>query len=95
MKEKLVGRARRWCDEYCPSFDGQFLFLDPLSWDTHLLSEGAAHVLSEAAIAIDDSRFEAFVAEVKSVGGWPPGLEQLALSLAALHREQDRCRIPG
>ena len=30
-----------WIERYCPSLDGQFLFLDPLRWDTHLLSAGA------------------------------------------------------
>ena len=34
-----------WIERYCPSLDGQFLFLDPLRWDTHLLSAGAVIVL--------------------------------------------------
>ena len=69
---------------YCPLLDGQFVFLDPLWWDTHLLSEGAVQVLREAAIAIESGEFDVFVAEVEAAGGWPPGLERLAQALASL-----------
>lgn len=75
---------RAWMDTHCPSLDGQFLFLDPLWWDTHLLSEGAVQVLLEAAAAIEESRFDEFVDEVSAAGGWPPGLERLAHSLSSL-----------
>lgn len=75
---------RIWLKHYCPSLDGQFLFLDPLSWETHLLTEGAVVVLREAAAAIEEGRFEAFLDEVADAGGWPPGMEFLARSLATL-----------
>ena len=73
-----------WMNAYCPLLDGQFVFLDPLWWDTHLLSEGAVQVLREAAIAIESGEFEAFVRDVEAAGGWPPGLERLAHALASL-----------
>jgi hypothetical protein len=69
---------------HCPLLDGQFVFLDPLWWDTHLLSKGAVEVLREAARAIESDQFEAFVRDVETAGGWPPGLERLALALASL-----------
>lgn len=69
---------------YCPSLDGQFLFLDPLFWDTHLLSEGAVTVLREAAAAIEDGSFAAFQADIGAAGGWPPDLERLVRALASL-----------
>ena len=75
---------RAWMNIHCPSLDGQFVFLDPLWWDTHLLSEGAVQVLREAAIAIESSEFDAFVIEVEAAGGWPPGLERLVQALASL-----------
>lgn len=75
---------RAWMDAHCPSLDGQFLFLDPLWWDTHLLSEGAVQVLRETAAAIEESRFDDFAREIHAAGGWPPGLERLAHSLSSL-----------
>lgn len=65
--------------------DGQFLFLDPVCWQTHLLTEGAALVLREAALAIEEARFDAFRDEVVQAGGWPPMLEQLVNTLRSLH----------
>ncbi|MDI3490807.1 MAG: hypothetical protein PWP11_2084 [Thauera sp.] len=76
--------ALAWLQEHCPSLDGQFLFLDPLWLDTHLLSEGAVLILREAAAAIDDGRLSAFEHEIADMGGWPPGLERLVRSLATL-----------
>ncbi len=77
---------REWLDRCCPSLDGQFLFLDPLSWQTFQLSEGAVTVLHEAASAIEQGRFSAFLAEVDEAGGWPRELEPLARSLNSLSR---------
>jgi len=76
--------ALAWLQEYCPSMDGQFLFLDPLWLDTHLLSEGSVLILREAAAAIDDGRLRAFEHEIADMGGWPPGLGRLVRSLATL-----------
>jgi hypothetical protein len=76
-------------EAHCPSLDGQFLFLDPLWWDTHLLSGGAVEVLLEAAAAIEESRFDEFLGEIRAAGGWPPGLERLAHSLSSLGGGQD------
>ena len=73
-----------WMNTHCPSLDGPFVFLDPLWWDTHLLSEGAVQVLREAAIALESGEFDAFLIEVEAAGGWPPGLERLAQALASL-----------
>ncbi|TAH45791.1 MAG: hypothetical protein EYC67_09965 [Betaproteobacteria bacterium] len=75
---------RNWMQRYCPSVNGQFLFLDPVSWETHLLSKGAVLILSEAADAIEEQRFDAFLAEIAQAGEWPPGLEFLARSLTTL-----------
>lgn len=69
---------------YCPSMNGQFLFLNPISWETHLLSEGAVVILNEAADAIEERRFDAFLGEIAQAGEWPPGLEFLAQSLTTL-----------
>ncbi len=79
-----VGSPRNWLQRYCPQLDGQFLFLDPLDWKTHRLTEGAVIVLREAAAAIESGQFDAFLAEVGEAGGWPPGLERLAFSLTTL-----------
>lgn len=73
-----------WVQHYCPSLDGQFLFLDPVSWQTFQLTEGAVTVLQEAAAAIEQGRFDAFQAEVAEAGGWPAELEFLARSLTTL-----------
>lgn len=73
-----------WVEQHCPSIDGQFLFLDPQWWNTHLLSPGAALILREAALAIEERRFEAFLREIDDAGGWPPGLERLAQTLTLL-----------
>ena len=73
-----------WLARYCPQLDGQYLFVDPLRWETHLLTEGAVVVLNQAAEAIEQGAFDAFVAEVADAGGWPPGLESLASSLLTL-----------
>lgn len=73
-----------WMNTHCPSLDGQFVFLDPLWWDTHLLSGGAVQVLREAAIALESGEFDEFLIEVEAAGGWPPGLERLAQALASL-----------
>lgn len=73
-----------WLQHYCPSIDGQFLFLNPLSWETHLLTEGAVLVLQEAASAIEEGHFETFLEEVAKAGGWPLGLEFLVHALATL-----------
>lgn len=75
---------RLWLQQYCPFINGQFLFLNPSSWETHLLTEGAFVVLQEAAAAIEEARFEAFLEEVEDAGGWPPGLEFLVRSLTIL-----------
>ena len=85
MQAKADPSPLRWLDEYCLSLDGQFVFLDPVSWQTHLLTEGAALVLREAALAIEEERFETFRDEVAEAGGWPPALEQLANTLNSLH----------
>ena len=74
----------QWLQQFCPALDGQFLFLDPLSWQTFQLSEGAVMVLHEAASAIEQGRFSEFLAEVDEAGGWPPELEPLARSLNSL-----------
>lgn len=74
-----------WLQRYCPSLDGQFLFLDPVSWQTFQLTEGAVTVLREAAAAIEQDRFDAFVTEVEDAGGWPSGLDFLARTLTTLH----------
>ncbi|MCK0512094.1 hypothetical protein [Aromatoleum buckelii] len=73
-----------WLQRYCPVLDGQFVFLNPLSWETHLLTESAVLVLREAAVSIEENRFDAFLDEVAEAGGWPPGLEFLARSLTTL-----------
>lgn len=75
---------RTWVQTHCPSLDGQFLFLDPLEWKTHLLTEGAVVIVREAAAAIESGQFDSFLAEVAEAGGWPPGLERLVHSLTAL-----------
>lgn len=74
-----------WLQRYCPSLDGQFLFLDPVSWQTFQLTEGDVIVLREAADALEQGSFEAFLLDVKEAGGWPPGLEYLVRALATLH----------
>jgi len=84
---------RIWLQRYCPSLDGQFLFLNPVSWETHVLTEGAAVVLREAAEAVEEGRFEIFLEEVAEAGGWPPGLEFLARSLLTL-AETDSSSTP-
>lgn len=76
--------AKAWLGSYCPQFGGQFLFLDPLSWQTHQLNEGAVLVLQEAAEAIESGDFADFLHEIEQAGGWPPGLEFLVRSLATL-----------
>lgn len=70
--------------------DGQFLFLDPVAWRTHLLSEGAVLILREAATAIESGTYERFVAEIEQAGGWPAELEQLVTSLTTLAGEKER-----
>ncbi|AMO37307.1 hypothetical protein [Thauera humireducens] len=75
---------RDWMNAHCPLLDGQFVFLDPQWWDTHLLSDGAVEVLREAARAIESDHFEAFLQDVEAAGGWPPGLERLAHALTTL-----------
>jgi hypothetical protein len=84
MQPSFPSGPLAWVDRYCPSIDGQFLFLDPLRWDTHLLSEGAVIILREAARAIEAGGFAEFRAEVDAAGGWPPALERLAFALSAL-----------
>ena len=76
--------ASAWLNLYCPQLDGQFVFLDPLSWQTHQLNESAVLVLLEAAEAIESGDFADFLHEIEQAGGWPPGLEFLARSLATL-----------
>lgn len=76
----------QWLQQYCPVLDGQFLFLDPISWRTFQLSEGAVTVLQETATAIELGRFSDFLVEVQEAGGWPPELEPLAWSLNSLIR---------
>ena len=62
--ERRCSRPRRWGPwpgsnaTARPSTGG--FFLDPLRWDTHLLSAGAVIVLREAALAIEAGCFEAF-----------------------------------
>ncbi|MDD3353721.1 hypothetical protein [Zoogloea sp.] len=72
-------------ENHCLSLDGQFLFMDPLHGQTHLLNEGAVEVLTEAAAALDAGVFSAFLCEVEEAGGWSPELEALARSLSILH----------
>lgn len=74
--------------------DGQFLFLDPVAWQTHLLTAAAAAVLEEAAQAIEQGAFAAFVDDVEAAGGWPPGLEFLARSLTTLAPPGDSTPTP-
>lgn len=81
----------RWLDEYCLSLDGQFVFLDPVFWQTHLITEGAALVLREAAQAIEEQRFDTFCEEVAAAGGWPPALEWLARTLQSVHQSSMEC----
>ncbi len=88
LPAKGIG-PRTWLQRYCPSIDGQFLFLDPASWGTHLLTAGAATVLREAADALEEGRFDAFACEVEEAGGWPQGLEFLARSLTMLNEADD------
>ena len=76
--------AKTWLARYCPQFGGQFVFLDPLSWQTHQLNESAVLVLLEAAEAIESGDFADFLHEIEQAGGWPPGLEFLVRSLATL-----------
>ena len=73
-----------WFQTYCLSLDGQYVFIDPISWQTHCLSEGAVTVLRTAAEAIESGDFEAFLGDVEAAGGWPPGLEFLVRTLSAL-----------
>ena len=73
-----------WMSCHCHPFGDQHLFLDPLFWQTHLLSDGAVTVLRHAAVAIEEKRFAAFLADVEASGGWPAGLEHLAHSLTTL-----------
>lgn len=75
---------KSWLSQYCLSLDGQFVFIDPLSWQTHRLSEGALTVLHVAVEAIESGEYEAFLADVEASGGWPPGLEFLVRSLTTL-----------
>ena len=74
-----------WLKSYCLSLEGQFLLLDPVSWQTFQLTEGAVTVLQEAAAAIEQGRFDDFLTEVEEAGGWPSGLEFLVSALATLH----------
>lgn len=82
--QQLPAGPLRWVEEHCPSLDGQFLFLDPQWWNTHLLSEGAVIVLREAAAAIEAGRFAAFCDEIREAGGWSPELAQLVETLTVL-----------
>lgn len=84
--------AELWLTRYCPQLGGQFVFLDPLSWQTHQLNTDAMLVLQEAAKAIDSGQFSAFLDEIDEAGGWPPGLEFLAQSLATLAEDPDPAR---
>ena len=76
--------AKAWLDRYCSQLGGQFVFLDPLSWQTHQLNESAVLVLQAAAEAIESGDFADFLHEIEQAGGWPPGLEFLVRSLATL-----------
>ena len=76
----------RWLNENCLLIDRQFVFLDPLWWDTHLLSAGAVEVLRQAASALESGEFSVFCAEVDAAGGWPPALKPLAFALASLQQ---------
>ena len=80
--------AKTWLARYCPQLGGQFVFLDPVSWQTHQLNADAYSVLEEAALAIEQQQFDAFLADVEAAGGWPPGLEFLVRSLTTLGEEQ-------
>lgn len=77
-----------WLRMYCPSLGGQFVFLDPVSWQTHQLNADAFSVLEEAALAIEQQQFDTFLADVEAAGGWPPGLEFLVRALATLGEER-------
>lgn len=92
VASKPVLAPNQWLQQFCPALDGQFLFLDPLSWQTFHLSEGAVTVLHEAASAIEQGRFSDFLAEVEEAGGWPPELEPLARSLNSLARPDEVLR---
>ena len=52
-------------------------------WDLRCLF---APLIAEAALAIEEERFETFRDEVAEAGGWPPALEQLANALMSLRR---------
>ncbi len=82
--EVVSQTPKDWLDRYCLSLDGQFVFIDPVSWQIHCLSEGAVTVLRSAAESIECGDFEAFVGDVEAAGGWPPGLEFLVRSLTTL-----------
>lgn len=85
MAQKPALSSTEWIDLHCPSLDGQFVFLDPVSWQTFLLTEGAVTILREAARAIEIHQFDAFLDEIESAGEWPPGLKWLVHTLATLH----------
>lgn len=85
MAQEPALSSTEWIDLHCPSLDGQFVFLDPISWQTFLLTDGAVTILREAARAIERHQLDAFLDEVESAGEWPPGLEHLVHTLTALH----------
>lgn len=86
VASRPVFAPHQWLQQFCPALDGQFLFLDPVSWQTFQLSEGAVTVLREAASAIEQGQFTEFLAEVDEAGGWPAELEPLVRSLNSLSR---------
>lgn len=93
MSARTRSSPLAWVDRYCPSLDGQYLFLDPISWQTHKLTPGAALVLREAALAIEEARLESFLDEVEEAGGWPAGLEFLARSLLTLGENEGKSHL--
>lgn len=74
-----------WLQDFCQLIEGEFLFFDPVSWQTFQLTKGATTVLGEAADAIEQHRFRAFLSEIDEAGGWPAELEFLARGLTTVN----------
>lgn len=89
VKPPLSPAVHSWLDRYCPRIDGHFLFLDPISWQSFELTEGAVILLREAASAIEQERFDDFLLEIREAGGWPTGLEFLVRALAELRQTNE------
>lgn len=85
--------SSQWITRYCPELSGQYLFIDPILWETHLISAGSKHVLAEASSASDSGTFDSFLLEIAGLGGWPRDLEYLARSVAILTDKAAGCYI--